>query len=147
MRPFGIACLCAPIVAALACHGPRRELRSPDAPAPIGPYSQAVAVDPFVFLAGQIGASPANGALVDGGIGPQTERALANLAAVLATEGMDLGHVVSVQAFLVDLGEFAAFNEVYARHFHAPFPARTTVGVAALPRGARVELTAIARRP
>lgn len=147
MKSAHVALLGACLFAALACQGQRRELRSPNAPAPIGPYSQAVAADRLVFLAGQIGASPADGALVDGGIGPQTERALANLAAVLAAEGMDLSHVVSVQAFLVDLGEFAAFNEVYARHFRVPFPARATVGVAALPRGARVELTAIARRP
>jgi 2-iminobutanoate/2-iminopropanoate deaminase len=117
-----------------------------DAPAAIGPYSQAVASGDLVFLSGQIGLDPATGQLVAGGTEAETERVLANLAAVLAATGLSFDHIVRTTIYLVDLADFARVNEIYGRCFSAPYPARATVGVAALPRGARVEIDAIARR-
>jgi len=129
---------------------PQRPLRtwprSAQAPAPVGPYSQAVRVGDVVWLAGQVGLDPTTGALVEGGVGPQTERALANLRAVLEAAGMGLEDVVEVQVFLADLGDFSAMNAVYAAAMPTPPPARTTVGVAALPLGAAVEIRAVAAR-
>ena len=119
---------------------------TPDAPAAIGPYSQAVESGGLVFCSGQIGLDPASGQLVAGGTVAEAERVLQNLAAVLAAAGLGLEHVVRTTVYLVDLADFAAVNDVYARFVRAPFPARATVGVAALPRGARVEIDAIARR-
>jgi 2-iminobutanoate/2-iminopropanoate deaminase len=100
----------------------------------------------FVFCAGQVGLDPAFGKLVGGGIASETARVLDNLSAVLGAAGLGLGDVVKTTVFLVDLGEFAAMNEVYARYFAVPYPARATVQVAALPAGARVEIEAIAAR-
>ncbi len=117
------------------------------APRALGPYSQAIASGDLVFCAGQVGLDPATGALVPGGAGPETARALENLAAVLAAAGLDLDAIVKTTVYLVDLGEFATVNEVYGRHLRAPYPARATVQVAALPAGARVEIEAIAVRP
>jgi 2-iminobutanoate/2-iminopropanoate deaminase len=125
----------------------RRAVASEAAPRALGPYSQAVAAGDLVFCAGQVGLDPATARLVPGGVEAEAARALENLAAVLAAAGAGLGHVVRTTVFLVDLGEFAAVNAVYARYFTAPFPARTTVQVAALPAGARVEIDAIASRP
>lgn len=116
------------------------------APKAVGPYSQAVRLGDFLFLSGQIGLDPATGAMVAGGIEEQTDRVIANLTAVLTAAGGSLTNVVKTTVFMVDLGEFAKMNEVYARHFsHEPLPARATVQVAALPKGARVEIEAIAR--
>lgn len=120
----------------------KSEIRSPEAPKPIGPYSQGVQAG-AVYCSGQIGVDPATGKL-DDGIVAQTARALTNLDAVLRSSGMGLAQVVKTTVFLVDLSEYASMNEEYARHFSAPFPARTTVQAAALPRGARVEIDAIA---
>jgi 2-iminobutanoate/2-iminopropanoate deaminase len=125
---------------------PKEAIQSDRAPAAIGPYSQAIGDGSLVFLSGQIGLDPSTGALVAGSTGAETEQALRNLAAVLAAAGLSLDDVVRTTIYLVDLGEFAAVNEIYGRHFTAPFPARATVGVAALPRGARVEIDAIATR-
>ncbi len=119
---------------------------TPDAPAAIGPYSQAVQSGGLVFCSGQIGLDPASGQLVGGGTVAEAERVLQNLAAVLAAAGLGFEHVVRTTVYLVDLADFAAVNDVYARFVRAPFPARATVGVAALPRGARVEIDAIAQR-
>jgi 2-iminobutanoate/2-iminopropanoate deaminase len=116
-----------------------------DAPAAIGPYVQARVVDGFAYCSGQIGLDPASGALVEGGVVAETRRALANLEAVLRAAGAGLASVVKTTVFLVDMAEFAAMNEVYAEVFAAPYPARSTVAVAALPRGARVEIEAVAR--
>ena len=127
--------------------GPPRAVLAADAPAPIGPYSQAIARGSFVFVSGQIGLDASGGALVPGGIAQETAQAIANLRAVLAAEGLGLEHVVLVHAYLVDLAEFGAFNQVYAEAFGAPAPARATVGVAALPKGARVEIQCTAMRP
>ena len=116
------------------------------APKAIGPYSQGIDTGSLVFLSGQIPLDPATGQMVAGGIAEQTERVLQNLEAVLKASGLSMNHVVRTTVFLVDLGEFAAMNEVYARHFPKDHPARSTVQVAALPKGARVEIDAIASR-
>jgi len=114
------------------------------APPAIGPYSQAVRLGQWLFLSGQVGLDPATGELVPGGVVPETARALENLRAVLEAAGGSLENVVRTTIYLTDLGDFSRLNEVYARCFRAPYPARATVGVAALPRGARVEIDAVA---
>lgn len=116
------------------------------APRALGPYRQAVVAGDLVFCAGQVGLDPATGQLVTGGLPTETTRALENLAAVLAAAGLGLRDVVKTTVYLVDLGEFAALNEVYGRYFTPPYPARATVQVTALPAGARVEIDAIAVR-
>ncbi len=118
---------------------------SADAPSAIGPYSQAIDVGALVFVSGQIPAGP-DGTLVAGGIAAQTERCLLNVAAVLKAAGLGLSDVVKTTVFMTDLGQFTAMNEVYARHFASPFPARATVQVAALPKGAQIEIEALAFR-
>ena len=124
----------------------KQVIHTDDAPGPFqgAPYSQAIAAGGFVFVAGQLGLQPGAGSPVEGGIGPQTERALANLAAILDAAGSSLRSVVKTSVFLLDLADFPAMNEVYARHFtHSP-PARSTFQVAGLPSGALVEIEAIA---
>jgi len=116
-----------------------------DAPQAIGPYSQAIDVGTAVFVSGQIPADAA-GKIVDGGVGAQTERCLKNVQAVLKAAGLDLADVVKTTVFMTDLSQFAAMNEVYAKFFAAPYPARATVQVSALPKGAGVEIEAIASR-
>jgi 2-iminobutanoate/2-iminopropanoate deaminase len=116
------------------------------APAAIGPYSQAIRAGCFVFCAGQLGLDPATGELVEG-VEAQTDRALQNLASVLAADGLGFADVAKTTIFVVDMADFQAVNAVYARHMPEPFPARSTVAVAALPRGGRVEIEAIAHRP
>lgn len=123
-----------------------RAVTSPGAPAPVGPYSQAVLHDGWVFASGQIPLDPETGALVAGGIEAQTERVIANLAAVLEEAGSSLSQVVKATVYVTDLGDFGRINEIYAQHFRGdPAPARATVQVAALPLGAAVEIDAIAR--
>jgi 2-iminobutanoate/2-iminopropanoate deaminase len=117
---------------------------TPGAPRAIGPYSQGVRAGGFLFTAGQVGFDPATGELVDEGIAEQTERVLENLRAILRAAGLDLGSVVKTTVFLVDMADFGKMNEVYARAFGEHRPARSTVAVAALPRGARVEIEAVA---
>ena len=117
------------------------------APPAIGPYSQAVRAGALLFLSGQIPLDPASGQIVAGDFVAQAERTMNNLAAVLAAAGCRFEDVVRTTIYLVDLGQFAAVNEVYGRFFHPPFPARATVQVAALPRGALVEIDAIAVVP
>ena len=130
----------------------REVIATSGAPAAIGPYSQAVSVSlpegasGLVFFSGQIGLDPAAGQLVEGGIEAETARVLDNLRAVLEAAGLTMADVVKTTVFLVDLGEFAAMNEVYGRYFPAPHPARATVAVAGLPAGARVEIEAVAAR-
>ena len=120
---------------------------TPNAPRAIGPYSQAVRANGFLFTAGQVGFDPATGELVDGGITEQTERVLQNIRAILEAAGLDMASVVKTTVYLVDMAEFAAMNAVYARGFGEHRPARSTVAVAALPRGARVEIDATAVLP
>ena len=117
------------------------------APAAVGPYSQAIAIDGFVFCSGQAALDPVTGALAEGGIEPETERVLANLTAVLDAAGCGWGDVVKSTVFLTDMADFAAMNAIYARYVSEPQPARSTIGVAALPKGACVEIEVIARRP
>jgi 2-iminobutanoate/2-iminopropanoate deaminase len=114
------------------------------APKAIGPYSQGVRASGFLFTAGQVALDPRTGELVAGGIAEQTTRALENLRAVLAAARSDFSQVVKTTVFLVDMADFAAMNEVYARAFGDHRPARSTVAVAALPKGARVEIEVIA---
>jgi 2-iminobutanoate/2-iminopropanoate deaminase len=114
------------------------------APKAIGPYSQAVVTNGFLFSAGQVALDPATGELVTGGIAEQTARALENLGAVLAAANTDFSRVVKTTVFLIDMADFASMNEVYGRVFGSHRPARSTVAVAALPRGARVEIEVIA---
>lgn len=119
-------------------------LLTADAPAPVGPYSQAIRVDGFVFCSGQVGLDPATGKLVEGGVVEQTRQVLKNLTAVLASADLTLSDVVKTTIFLVDINDFAAVNGVYGERMGSPPPARSTVAVAALPLGARVEIEAIA---
>lgn len=121
-----------------------RVVSTDGAPAAIGPYVQARVEGELVFCSGQIALDPASGSLVAGGIVAETERILDNLTAVLRAAGGGLASVIKTTVFLVDMGDFAAMNEVYAARFSAPHPARSTVAVAALPRGARVEIEAVA---
>jgi len=117
---------------------------TPSAPQAIGPYSQAVRAGQWLFLSGQIGLQPSTGELVSGGVVAEATQVLENLRAVLAAAGAGLDNIVRTTIYLVDLADFARVNEAYARAFQSPFPARATVGVAALPRGARIEIDAIA---
>ena len=124
----------------------RQAVSTTGAPAAIGPYSQGIDADGLVFCSGQLGLDPASGSLVEGGVEAQAERALKNLAAVLDAAGATFGDVVKTTIFLVDIGDFTAVNAVYATFMPEPPPARSTVGVAALPKGGLVEIEAIARR-
>ena len=122
----------------------REAIYTERAPKPIGPYSQAVKVGNLVFTSGQIALDPVTGALVTGDIAKETERVFANLAAVLQAAGTGLNRAVKTTVFLTDMGQFGSVNEVYARFFREPFPARSTVQVAALPKGVAVEIEVIA---
>jgi 2-iminobutanoate/2-iminopropanoate deaminase len=123
------------------------EIRTDAAPAPVGPYSQAVAVGELVFASGQIPLDPVSGALVTGEIELQTERVLDNLAAVLAAAGSSLERAVRTTVYLADLRDFARMNAVYERHFRGrPRPARSTIQAGGLPRGVAVEIDVIALR-
>lgn len=119
---------------------------TPDAPKAIGPYSQATVAGGMIFTAGQIALDPATMEVVPGGVAEQTDRVFRNLAAVLKAAGADLSKVVKTTVFLADMGDFAAMNEVYARHFGEHRPARSTVAAAGLPRGVRVEIEVVAIR-
>lgn len=124
---------------------PRDSFTSDSLGPPAGPFSQAVrGAGDAVYLSGQVG-TDASGRLVDGGVAAQTEQALRNLRAVLEAAGRTLDDVVRVGVYLADFGDFAAMNHVYARWFERPYPARTTIGVAALPLGAAVEIDLVAR--
>ena len=119
---------------------------SPDAPRAVGPYSQAVVSGDHVFLSGQTPIDPATGALIDADVGGQTQRCFDNLAAVLTAAGLGFEDVVKVNVYLTSMDDFGEMNAVYAQQFTEPFPARTTVAVAALPLGARIEIELVARR-
>jgi 2-iminobutanoate/2-iminopropanoate deaminase len=113
--------------------------------AAIGPYAHGVRAGELLFLSGQTPLDPATGALLPGGVQAQTEQCFRNLFAVLAAGGLGPDDVVKVNVFLTDMADFAAMNEVYGRQFARPYPARTTIGVAALPLGARIEIELVAR--
>lgn len=120
-------------------------IQTSQAPAAVGPYSQAIRSGDLLFLSGQIPIDPATGELVQGDIQTMTRRVLDNLSAVLAAADASLDNVVKCTVFLADIADFAAMNEVYAQYFKEPFPARSAFQVAALPKGARVEIEAFAR--
>ena len=122
----------------------RERIQTENAPAAIGPYSQAIKAGEFVFVSGQIPIDPKTGEFVAGGIAEQTKQVLKNLAAVLEAAGSGLDRVVKTTVFLADMKEFPGMNEVYATFFSAPPPARATVAAAGLPRDARVEIEAVA---
>jgi 2-iminobutanoate/2-iminopropanoate deaminase len=125
----------------------KKQVSTTAAPGAIGPYSQAIIANGFVFLSGQVALDPASGQLVEGDIEAQTERVMANLAAVLEAAGSGFDKVVKTTVFLKDMGEFARMNAVYAKFFPAPSPARSTVEAARLPRDVRVEIDLIALAP
>jgi 2-iminobutanoate/2-iminopropanoate deaminase len=124
----------------------RERISTTDAPGAIGPYSQAIATSSLVFCSGQVALEPASGALVEGDARAQTRRALENLSGVLNAAGSSLAQVVKTTVFLVSMSDFTAMNEVYAEFFPGDPPARSTIAVAELPKGARVEIEAIALR-
>lgn len=119
-------------------------LQTEKAPAAIGPYSQAIEVNGFVFASGQIPIDPATGEFVEGGIEEQTRQALTNASQIMAEAGIDLSHVIKTTVYLADMSDFSAMNKVYATFFKPPFPARSAVAVKALPKGALVEVECIA---
>ncbi|HEX3408982.1 MAG TPA: RidA family protein [Candidatus Binataceae bacterium] len=124
----------------------KKAVETQAAPKAIGPYSQAIAHGDWIFCSGQIGIDPALGTMVEGGIEAETRRVLDNLRAVLAAAGLKLTEVIKTTVFLINLADFETVNRIYGEYFNAPFPARSTVQVSALPRHARIEIEAIACR-
>ena len=124
----------------------RSKVSTASAPAAIGPYSQAIILDGMVYCSGQVGLDPATGQLVEGDVRTQAQRALQNLSAVLEAAGSSLANVVKTTVFLTDMANFTAMNEIYASFFGDTPPARSTVAVSELPKGAQVEIEAIAAR-
>jgi 2-iminobutanoate/2-iminopropanoate deaminase len=123
-----------------------KKVETESAPAAIGPYSQAIEDGGIVFCSGQIGIDPASGRLVAGGVETETRRVLENLREILGAAGLRFENVVKTTIFITNLADFDIVNRIYGEHFSAPYPARSTVQVAALPRNAQVEIEAIARR-
>lgn len=123
-----------------------KAIQTEKAPAAIGPYSQAIEANGFVFASGQIPIDPATGQFAEGGIQAQTRQALLNAQAILQAAGTDLDHVLKTTVFLSDMANFAAMNEVYAQFFKQPFPARSAVAVRDLPKGALVEIEVVAAK-
>ena len=124
----------------------RREIITTDRIAPsVGPFSAAVRAGDLLFLSGQVALDPASGKLVAGDIGAQTEQIFANISAVLEAAGKSFDDVMKTTVYLADMKDFAAMNTVYARYFHTPYPARTTIQAAGLPLGAAVEIEVVAR--
>lgn len=124
----------------------KHQISTPAAPSAIGPYSQAIADGEWVFCSGQIGIDSASGRLVEGGIEHETRRVMENLREVLGAADLGFEDIVKTTIYVVDLGEFDIINRIYSEHLNSPYPARATVQVAALPRGARIEIDAIARK-
>ena len=124
----------------------RSQITAPGAPQPVGPYSVGVATESLLFLSAQAGLDPATGRLTPGGTGPETAQALENLRQVLLADGLDFRDVVKANLYLVDMADWATVNEIYGGAIGDPPPARTTIGVAALPIGARIEIEMIAMR-
>ncbi len=124
----------------------RKIIETRAAPAAIGPYSQAIDTGDTIFLSGQIGLDPAKGSIVAGGIEHETRQVLDNIREVLHAAGLGFGDVIKTTIFLISLADFEIVNGIYGEHFTENFPARSTVQVAALPRGARIEIEVIARR-
>ncbi len=122
-----------------------KRIQTDNAPAAIGPYSQAIVSGGLVYTAGQIGLDPASGEFVEGGVEEQAHRVLTNLKAVLEAAGSSMKDVVKTTMYLADMGDFAAVNGIYGSYFEEPYPARSAVQAAKLPKGALVEIDAIAR--
>ncbi len=123
-----------------------KAIHTEKAPAAIGPYSQAIEVNGFVFASGQIPINPETGSFVEGGIKEQAHQALTNASEILKAAGTDLSHVVKTTVYLADMADFAAMNEVYAQFFSEPYPARSAVAVKDLPKGALVEVEVLAAK-
>ena len=120
-------------------------ITSPELTPPVGPFSQAVDAGGFIYFSGQVGQDPTTGKLVAGGVAAETERVLLNLSAVLKAAGKSFDDVVRAGVYLTSISDYAALNGIYARHFRQPFPARTVIGVAALPLGACVEMDLVVK--
>lgn len=123
-----------------------KQISTQNAPAAIGPYSQAIEVNGFVCASGQLPIDPATGAFPEGGVKEQTRQSLLNVKAILEEAGLALSNVVKTTVYLADMGDFAAMNEVYSQFFAQPFPARSAIAVKALPKGALVEVEVVAAR-
>ena len=124
--------------------GTIKKINTENAPAAIGPYSQAITSGDTIYLSGQLGINPQTGKLAEGGIAAETKQVLENIKAVLTAAGSNLANVVKADVFLADMSEFSKMNEVYATYFSEPYPARATVAVKALPKDGRVEISVIA---
>ncbi len=124
----------------------KKIIRTENAPAPIGPYNQAVQFGNMLFVSGQIALDPKDGSLFVGDIATETQKVMDNLKAILQEAGMDFSNVIKTTIFLMDMAQFATVNEVYARYFSDNYPARETVQVAGLPRGVQVEISVIAAK-
>ena len=120
-------------------------ITSPELTPPVGPFSQAVKVDGFIYFSGQVGQDPTTGRLVTGGISAEAERVFQNLSAVLKAAGKGFEDVVRAGVYLTNMSDYVVFNGIYAKHFDPPFPARTAIGVAALPLGACVEIDLVVK--
>lgn len=123
-----------------------KQISTQNAPAAIGPYSQAIEVNGFVYASGQLPIDPATGAFPEGGVKEQTRQSIMNVKAILEEAGLALSNVVKTTVYLADMGDFAAMNEVYSQFFAQPFPARSAIAVKALPKGALVEVEVVAAR-
>jgi 2-iminobutanoate/2-iminopropanoate deaminase len=124
--------------------GTIKKINTENAPAAIGPYSQAISAGEIIFVSGQLGINPQTGKLAEGGIAAETKQALENVKAVLSAAGSNLSNVVKADVYLADMSEFSKMNEVYATYFSEPYPARATVAVKSLPKDGRVEISVIA---
>lgn len=123
-----------------------KQISTQNAPAAIGPYSQAIEVNGFVYASGQLPIDPATSAFPEGGVKEQTRQSILNVKAILEEAGLALSNVVKTTVYLADMGDFAAMNEVYSQFFAQPFPARSAIAVKALPKGALVEVEVVAAR-
>ena len=123
----------------------KTSVTSPELPPPVGPFSQAIEVGGFIYFSGQVGQDPTTGKLVAGGIAAETDRVFQNLSAVLKAAGKSFDDVVRAGVYLTTMSDYAALNGIYAKHFSQPFPARTVIGVAALPLGACVEIDLVVK--
>ena len=128
-----------------AIENRRTAITSPELTPPVGPFSQAIEVGGFIYFSGQVGQDPMTGKLVEGGIAAETDRIFRNLSAVLKTAGRSFDDVARAGVYLTNINDFVAMNDTYARHFGQPFPARTTIAVAALPLGACVEIDLVVK--
>ena len=135
------------VLAGTLTYAQTQVIRTDQAPTPVGPYSQAVEANGFLFVAGQVGINPATGKLVEGGIEQEVAQIMKNMEAILKAAGADLTQVVNTTIFMKDLKQFGLVNELYGRYFTRHYPARTTVGAAELPAGAAIEIAVVAVLP